>query len=69
MKQRDNLLSKVKEYINENINPKKYYFLDSTKDDCEQAPDILDILCELDISENEYYETLSSDNDFQVHAL
>ena len=45
---------------------------------CEQAPDILDILRQLDISENEYYEALSisSDDDFQfilsalqIHAL
>ena len=37
--------------------------------DYEQAPDILDILRELDTSENEYYEALSisSDDDFQIH--
>ena len=29
-----------------------------SKDDDVQAPDILDILCELDISEKEYYEAL-----------
>ena len=52
-----------------NLNPKKYNFFDSSKGDYEQAPDILDILFELEISENKYYEALSSDNDFQVHAL
>ena len=66
MQQRDNLLCKIKKYIDENLNPKKCNFFDSSKDDYEQAPDILDILRELDISENEYYEALSisTDDDF-----
>ena len=69
MKQRDNLLCKIKKYIDENLNPKKCNFFDSSKDDYEQATDILDILRELDISKNEYYEglSISSDDDFQIH--
>ena len=55
MQQCENLLSKVKE----NLNPKRCNFFYSSKDEYEQAPDILDILSELDISENEYYEVLS----------
>ena len=54
---------------NKNLNLKKCHFFDSSKDDYEQAPDILDILRELDTSENEYYDALSisSDDDFQIH--
>ena len=52
MQQRDNLLCKIKKYIDENLNPKNCNFIDSSKDDYEQAPDILDILRELVISEN-----------------
>ena len=69
MQQRDKLFCKIKKYIDENLNPKKCNFFDSSKDDYEQDPAILDILRELDISENEYYEALliSSDDYFQIH--
>ena len=46
MQQRDNFLCQIKKYIDENLNPKKCNFFDSSKDDYEQAPDIIDILRE-----------------------
>ena len=42
MQQRVNLLCKIKKYTDENLNPNKCNFFESSKYDYEQAPDILD---------------------------
>ena len=69
LEQRKFLLDKVAAYINTNLNPKKCNIINPEKDNFEQVSDIKDILQELGISEQEYYEALStsSDADFQIH--
>ena len=66
---RETLLSKVKAFINENLNPRKCNLFDPDKDNYNPPSSITDILTGLDISESDYYEALaiSSDDDFQVH--
>ena len=63
------LLDKVSAYINTNLNPKKFDIVNPEKYNFEKDSDIKDILQELEISEQEYYEALStsSDADFQIH--
>ncbi|XP_057310266.1 uncharacterized protein LOC130648243 [Hydractinia symbiolongicarpus] len=69
LEHRENLLGKVKSYIDKNLNPLKVNFLDPLKEGFCQLDDIPTILAKLDLSENEYYSALaiSSDNDFQLH--
>ena len=69
LEERKLLLDKVAEYINLNLDPQKRNILNPNKDNFEQVLDIKDILQELAISEQEYYDALSisSDVDFQIH--
>ena len=69
MQQRNNILKKVKNYIDNELNPSKKNFLDSTKEDYEELKSIDEILASLKISKHDYEETLSifDDNDFQIH--
>ena len=61
LKKRDSVLSKVKAFIDDYLNP-------SSPND-ELAKSIDNILAELDISSQDYYNALSIsvDNDFQIH--
>ena len=63
------MLDNVAAYTNINLNPKKCNIINPEKDHFEQVSDIKDILQEFGISEQEYYEALStsSDADFQIH--
>ena len=69
MQQRNNILKKVKNYIDNELNPSKKNFLDSTKEDYEELKSIDEILASLEISKHDYEEALSisDDNDFQIH--
>ena len=69
MQQRNNILKKVKNYIDNELNPSKKNFLDSTKGDCEELTSNDEILTSLEISKHDYEETLSisDDNDFDIH--
>ena len=69
LEQRNLSLNKVTEYINANLDPKKRNIINPQKDNFEQVPEIKEILQELNISEHDYYEALStsSDTEFQIH--
>ena len=66
MQQRNNILKKVKNYIDNELNPSKKNFVDSTKEDYEKLKSIDN---EEDFSKHDYEEALSisDDNDFQIH--
>ncbi|XP_066911415.1 uncharacterized protein [Clytia hemisphaerica] len=70
LKQKE-LLSKVKKYIDEFLNPQKRNFLYPQKPNYEEMiPDMNEVLESLDISLDEYENALSistDENDFQVH--
>ena len=69
MQHRNDILKKVKNYIDNELNPSKENFLDSTKEDCEELKCIDEILASLEISKHDYEEafSISVDNDFQIH--
>ena len=69
MQQRNNILKKVENYIDNKLNPSKKNLLDSTKEDCEEINKIDEILASLEISKHDHKEALSisEDNDFQIH--
>ena len=66
---RDLILSTVKTYIFENLNPKKRNIFYPNRENFELIPEIPEILNKLNFKENEYYEALSisSNIDFQIH--
>ena len=66
---RKEILSRVKDYINTNINPAKVNFYDSSKDTFVKLKSISEVLEELGINEVEYESTLkiSDDQGFQIH--
>ena len=68
MQQRNNTLKKVKNYTDNELNPSKKNFLDSTKEDYEELKSIDEILASLEISKHDYEEALSisDDTDFQI---
>ena len=69
IEQRNNILEKVKNYIDNELNPSKKNFHDSTKEDYEELKPIDEILASLEISKHDYEEALSisDDNVFQIH--
>ena len=69
LEQRSLLLDKVSCYINTHLDPKKRNILNPGKDNFEDIPSTIDILQELEISECDYYNALSTsdDNDFQIY--
>ena len=69
MKQRNNILKKVKNHIDNELNTSKRNFLKITKEDYEELKSIGKILAYLEISKHDYEETfpVSDDNDFQMH--
>ena len=69
MQQRNTSLTKVKNYIDNELILSKKNFLDSTKEDYEELESIYEILSSLEISKHDYEEALSisDDNDFQIH--
>ena len=63
------LLSKVKNYIDVYLDPRKVNILDSEKQNFEKPKEFFDILEELEIAENDYYHALSISTDiyYQIH--
>ena len=56
--ERERILSKVKEYIDKDLDPKKRNILNPTKDDFEKVPKISKILAELSVTEKDYYNAI-----------
>ena len=56
MQQRNNILKKVKNYIDNGLNPSKKNFLNSTKEDYEELKSTDEILASLEISKYDYEE-------------
>ena len=63
---RHEVLSQVKQYIDNELSPSKANFLDNSKADFKRTPSIQDVLHTLGISKNDYYWALSisETNDF-----
>ena len=53
------MLGKVKNHIDDNLNPSKVNVVDPTKDNFTQPLTIQEIIDELEISEDDYYRSLS----------
>ena len=53
----------MKNYIDNELNPSKENFLDSTKEDYEELKSIDEILASLEISKHDYEEALSISDD------
>ena len=69
MCKRDDILCSAKKYLDENLNPKKQKILDRRKENFVMVPTISEILQQLNITLEDYYNasSISSDNDFQIH--
>ena len=52
--ERERILSKLKEYIDKILEPKKQNILNPTKDNFEKVPEISEILAELNVTDREY---------------
>ena len=65
----ERVLSKVKEYIDNNLHPRKRNIFNPYKKFYEEVPSIKEIIEKLDISQEEYYSTLevSCNSEFQIH--
>ena len=55
LNERDRILRNVKEYTDNNLNPKKRNILNPLKENDEKVPNIPDILKELNLTEDQYY--------------
>ena len=66
---RKTLLKEVKKYIDDDLNPAKVNVIDPTKDNFTQRLSIQEILDELEVSKDNYYEalTVSKDDDLELH--
>ena len=51
LSEREKILSKVKEYIDKNLDQKNRNILNPTKDDFEKVPKISEILAELNVTD------------------
>ena len=69
LNERDRILGNVKEYIDNNLNPKKRNILNPLKENYEKVQNIPNILQELNLTEDQCYDALSisNDSDFQIH--
>ena len=69
LQKRQKILCAAKNYIDENRNPNKQIILDPRKENFSTVPSILEILSELLITPQDYYDALSisNDSDFQIH--
>jgi len=69
LKMRKTILSLVKEYIDQNFDPRNNNILDPLKENYKEPKSIDEILNELGISKDTYYENLaiSTDKGFQIH--
>ena len=69
LQKRNQILNKVKDYIDTNLDPRKVNILEPEKLNFLKPKEISDILRDLNIVEAEYYNALSVSrrSDFQVH--
>ena len=58
LNERDRVLGNVREYIDNNLNPKKRNILNLLKENYEKVPNIHYILKELNLTEDQYYDAL-----------
>ena len=58
LNERDKVLGNVREYIDNNLNPKKRNILNLLKENYEKVPNIQYILKELNLTEDQYYDAL-----------
>ena len=66
---RNKILGKVRDYINNFLNPSKIKFYNPTRDDFIEVKSVSEVLEELSITEQEYENALkiSDDNSNQLH--
>ena len=71
LQKRANILEKVKNYIDNYLDPRKRNIIDPNKDDFESPLSISEILSTLSITSEQYYDALSisPDQDFQLHLM
>ena len=69
LEERNHLLGKVKDYIDSNVNLRKRNIIDPSQEGYVNPLNISEILDELNITEEHYYNALSisTDKDFQLH--
>ena len=69
LNERERILTKVKQYIDSNLDPRRKNILNPFKENFEEVPSIQNILMKLNITEEEYYNALSisTDSEFQIH--
>ena len=69
LSKRKDILSKVKDHINNHLNPSKVNFYDSSKVTFMNLKSVSEVLEEINITEEEYKSALqiSDDQDFQLH--
>ena len=58
LNERDRVLGNVREYIDNNLNPKKRNILNLLKENYEKVPNIQYILKELNLKEDQCYDAL-----------
>ena len=68
LNEREHILSTVNQYIDNSLYPRKYNIFNHLKQDFEEISSIKNILTELGLTEEQYYNTLliSSDSDLQT---
>ena len=68
---RKSLLEKVKNYIDEELNPAKVNVIDPEKESYKPPPAIDETLLKLDISKENYYHALSItvNDDYELHLI
>ena len=69
LRKRNEILDKVRDYVNNFLNPSKINFYDPTRDDFIEFKSVSEVLEELSITEQEYENALkiSDDNSYQLH--
>ena len=67
LKERNEILKKVKDYIDTNLNPAKKNFFDPNASDFEVTKSIAEILSTLNISIDDYMKALSTSEDSDYH--
>ena len=59
LNERERTLTTVKQYIDSNLDPRRKTILNPFKENFEKVPSIQNIVMELNITEEEYYNALS----------
>ena len=69
LRKRNEILDKVRDYINNFLNPSKVNFYDPIRDDSIEVKSVSEVLEELNTTEQEYENALkiSDDNSYHLH--